>query len=110
YQLMAKKYFMALSLVFMGICCRLSVFSKIWTNELTDCYLTWIKWIQYFPKDTIPNGSTLIDYESELPESLESLFSRNTSKFNIPTNIIKEQAKTQLNIIIEENKDGLLDL
>ncbi|KAG0264209.1 hypothetical protein BG011_007243 [Mortierella polycephala] len=71
YQLMSKTQFMSVALIVIGLCSRLSVISKAWTHELADCYSLLEQWIKAFPK----NESLLetVDYEKELPDSLDSL-------------------------------------
>ncbi|KAG0307056.1 hypothetical protein BGZ98_001150 [Dissophora globulifera] len=71
YQLMSKAQFMAFALITIGLCSRLSIVSKAWTNELADGYELLGAWIKSFPKEN--NLPEAVDYEKQLPESINSL-------------------------------------
>ncbi|KAF9563534.1 hypothetical protein EC968_004806 [Mortierella alpina] len=72
YQLMSKTQFMPFALVAIGMCSRLSVISGAWTNELLDCYRLLEAWMKTFPKEE--DLPIEVDYESRLPESVDSIF------------------------------------
>ncbi|KAF9277637.1 hypothetical protein BGZ68_009153 [Mortierella alpina] len=71
YQLMSKTQFMPFALVVIGMCSRLSLISGAWTNELLDCYRLLETWIKTFPKEE--DLAIEVDYESCLPESVDSI-------------------------------------
>ncbi|KAF9179382.1 hypothetical protein BGZ51_006947 [Haplosporangium sp. Z 767] len=91
YQLMSKTQFMSVALIVIGLCSRLSVISKAWTHELVDCYSLLEQWIRAFPK----HESLLetVDYEKELPESLDCLIAASvldiTPDTPLPTTLIE---------------------
>ncbi|CAO3575231.1 unnamed protein product [Mortierella alpina] len=71
YQLMSKTQFMPFALVAIGMCSRLSLICRVWTDELLDCYRLLETWIKTFPKEeSLPME---VDYESRLPESVDSI-------------------------------------
>ncbi|KAF9917376.1 hypothetical protein BX616_001190 [Lobosporangium transversale] len=71
YQLMSKTQFMSFALVAIGLCSRLSLLSKAWVGELMDCYELLSEWIKSFPNEK--GHSELVDFEAQLPESLQSI-------------------------------------
>ncbi|KAF9358106.1 hypothetical protein BGX26_002474 [Mortierella sp. AD094] len=95
YQLMSKTQFMPFALIAIGLCSRLSLVSKAWMSELADCYILLCKWIKSFPKEETPMDS--IDYESQLPESIESVIATNTPDIlEIPIPSMPAQTTEQL--------------
>ncbi|KAF9438451.1 hypothetical protein BGZ76_007844 [Entomortierella beljakovae] len=72
FQLMSKTQFMPFALVTIGLTSRLSLITKAWLTEYVDCYALLGKWIKCFPNEKA--GCGIVDYESQLPDSIECIF------------------------------------
>ncbi|KAF9582420.1 hypothetical protein BGW38_000230, partial [Lunasporangiospora selenospora] len=72
YHLLSMEFFMSLALVSIGICSRLSVISRAWIHELSECYTLLATWIPSFPAIAPPTPDET-DYEKDLPKAIEDL-------------------------------------
>ncbi|KAF9979102.1 hypothetical protein BGZ73_006339 [Actinomortierella ambigua] len=96
YQLMSKTQFMAFALIAIGLCSRCSVLSKLWSQELVDCYKMLQGWIKNFPQGDRLQLKDIPDYEKELPVTIEDLFQTSVPDIPpIPDETITQQQPNQ---------------
>ncbi|KAF9172197.1 hypothetical protein BGX20_006156 [Mortierella sp. AD010] len=78
---------------------KLSLVSRAWMSELADCYVLLGEWVKSFPEEESLKGS--IDYESQLPESIESVIATTTPDI-LETLIPLMPTQTAEQLLIEE--------